>query len=128
MCDRTVDHIVFGLLSENCQPPVESKPKIDVLALEKEFDFQAKEADRLQQELNTARDNIQKTGRAISDGLRNSTTIQPILPQSYLFNPIQHNANSNNNNMSNNLSNEVSVLTNTKIHLENALEDSQVNL
>ena len=104
-------------------------PKIDIVALEKEFDKQAKEASRLQQELNTARDNIQKTGQVISDNLRCSVEEKTHMHNSgYAFSePLQYRANTSNNNLNSyHQTSEVSALTNTKIHLENALEDSQV--
>lgn len=114
--------------------------KIDVMALEDELNHQAKETNRLQQELNSARDNIQRTGQAISNSLHTSVygNNEPLHQSNTLFQPIQHNSfgNSNANNNHNVMNpsvmpafqpNEITVLTNTKIHLENALEDSQVS-
>ena len=121
-------HYHFYFLDEQ-PPPALTTSKIDIITLEKEFDKQAKEASRLQQELNTARDNIHKTGLVISDSLKNSITgrPQPTVSQSNLSEPSKLQANTNNNNLNSfHENNEISVLTNTKIHLENALEDSQV--
>ena len=111
--------------------------KVDVLAVENELNHQAKEASRLQQELNSARDNIQKTGQVISDSLHRSVYRNAELSQlsATSLQSIEQfgKSNANNNNsvfkpssLPTFPSNEVTLLTNTKIHLENALENSQV--